>query len=233
MTRGDASEAEMKAAAAARAGKPGGLFLVFEGVEGSGKSTQVERLAARCRAAGRTVVVTREPGGTPLGEEMRRLLLHGDEVPPRSELLLYLAARAALVDGVVKPALERGAVVIADRFELSTLAYQGFGRDLALEDVAALNAFATAGLKPDATVLLDLDPAAGRARRAAAGADRDRIEREPDHFHERVARAYRELSAQDPTVLRIEARGTVDEVEAAVIAVLRSRFPETFPEGSV
>lgn len=207
-----------------------GLFLVFEGVEGSGKSTQVRRLAAWCEAAGVPVLVTREPGGTALGEQIRRVLLEGGDVPPRSELLLYLAARAALVDGVVRPALAEGTVVLADRYELSTLAYQGYGRDLALDEVRSLNTFATAGMRPDATVFLDLDPAQGRARRAAAGWSRDRMEREADAFHDRVATAYRALAAGDEAILRVDARGGEDEVEAAIRDSLRVRFPETFPD---
>lgn len=205
-----------------------GIFVVLEGVEGAGKSTQVRRLEAWCRAAGIPVVVTREPGGTALGEEIRRLVLEGGEVPPRSELLLYLAARAALVDAVVLPALARGDVVIADRYELSTLAYQGSGRDLALAEVRSINRFATSGLVPDLTILLELDPAEGRARREAAAAQPDRIEREAEAFHDRVAAAYAELAAGDGSVVRVDARGDPDAVQGAILEVLRDRFPETF-----
>lgn len=207
----------------------GGLFLVFEGVEGAGKSTQVRRLAAWCEEHGVPVLVTREPGGTAVGEEIRRALLDGGDVPPRSELLLYLAARAALVETVIRPALRDGRVVIADRYELSTLAYQGFGRDLGLEEVRALNAFATRGLAPDLTLLLALDPAEGRARRRSP---RDRLEREAGEFHDRVAAAYATLAEGDPGVVRIDARGTEDAVAEAVRGTLRTRFPETFPDGS-
>ncbi len=136
-----------------------GLFLAFEGVEGSGKTTQVRLLSDHLRARGREVVVAREPGSTPLGERVRETVLAdlGLRVPARSELFLMLAARAAFVEQVVLPALDAGRVVIADRFELSTLAYQGKGRGLPLEEVRGCNRFATGGVAPDATLFLDLD----------------------------------------------------------------------------
>ncbi len=210
-------------------GERRGLFLVFEGVEGAGKSTQVRRLAAWCEANGVPVLVTREPGGTTLGEEIRRLLLDGGDVPARSELLLYLAARAALVETIVRPALKAGRVVVADRFELSTLAYQGFGRDLGLEQVRQINAFATGGLRPDLTLLLELDPARGRARRAGSATGPDRIEREADEFHRRVASAYDQLATRDETVVRIDASHDAHVIEAEIRRVLCERHPETFP----
>src|SRR5690554_2900769 len=132
-----------------------GVFLALEGPEGAGKSTQVRRLEAWLRDRGRDPLVTREPGGTPMGEAVRSILLDSEAVAPRSELLLMLAARAALVDAVIRPALAAGRVVVSDRFHLSTLAYQGYGRGLPLDDVVRLNAFATAGLEPDLTILLD------------------------------------------------------------------------------
>jgi dTMP kinase len=207
----------------------GGLFLVLEGVEGAGKSTQSRRLSAWCESAGVKAVFTREPGGTALGEQIRRLLLEGGDVPPRSELLLLLAARAALVDEVIRPALEAGQVVCADRYELSTLAYQGYGRDLALREVRALNAFATGGLRPDLTIVLDLPPVVGRERKESAAAGVDRIEREADTFHARVAEGYRTLAQNEPAVVCIDASGAADAVEQAILDVLRQRFPETFP----
>jgi dTMP kinase len=202
---------------------------VFEGVEGAGKSTQVRRLADWCEARGVRALVTREPGGTSLGEEIRRALLHGGAVPARSELLLYLAARAALVDAVIQPALGGGTVVIADRYELSTLAYQGFGRDLALSDVKALNAFATGGLRPDLTLLLEVTPEAGRSRNAAR--QPDRIEREAEAFHARVAAAYDHLAAADAAVVRIDGSADTDTVARAIRAALVERYPETFADG--
>ena len=208
----------------------GGLFLVLEGVEGAGKSTQARRLALWCEAAGVNAVFTREPGGTALGEQIRRLLLDGGDVPARSELLLLLAARAALLDEVIRPALAAGRVVIADRYELSTLAYQGYGRDLALREVRALNAFATGGLRPDLTIVLDLPPEVGRERKESAAAGIDRIEREADAFHARVAEGYRTLAQTEPTVVSVDAGGEADRVQRAILDILRERFPETFPD---
>jgi dTMP kinase len=206
-----------------------GLFLAFEGVEGAGKSTQVQLLAEHLRERGREVVVAREPGSTPLGERVRALVLDpGLGVPARSELFLMLAARAAFVDRVVRPALERGEVVIADRFELSTLAYQGAGRGLEVEEVARCNRFATAGLAPHATLLLELDPEEGARRQAAAAKARDRMELEDGGFHRRVADGYLRLAGSVEGVLRVDAAGSVHEVHHRVLRALGSRFPETF-----
>jgi dTMP kinase len=207
-----------------------GLFLAFEGVEGSGKSTQVQVLAERLRARGRQVVVAREPGSTPLGERIRSLVLDQHElgIPARSELFLMLAARAAFVDLVVRPALARGDVVIADRFELSTLAYQGAGRGLPVAEIVRSNSIATAGTMPDATILLELDPDEGARRQLAAAKDRDRLELESSGFHRRVADGYLALADTVANVRRVDARGTVDEVSRRVLEELSSTFPETF-----
>jgi dTMP kinase len=206
---------------------PRGLFLAFEGVEGSGKTTQVRLLAEHLRARGLDVVTAREPGSTPLGERVRETVLMDVSlhVPARSELFLMLAARAAFVDQVVRPAVERGAVVIADRFELSTLAYQGAGRGLELEQVRACNAFATAGLAPHATLLLDLDPEEGARRQRAEGKDPDRLEREDPGFHLRVARGYRELAGRVSGVLSVDAAGDPAQVHGRILAALGERFP--------
>jgi dTMP kinase len=207
-----------------------GLFLAFEGVEGSGKSTQVQLLAEHLRARGRQVVVAREPGSTPLGERIRSLVLDQHElgIPARSELFLMLAARAAFVDLVVGPALERGDIVIADRFELSTLAYQGAGRGLPVADIVRSNSIATAGTMPDATILLELDPDEGARRQQAAAKNRDRLELEGSGFHRRVADGYLALAGSVANVRRIDARGSVDEVSRRVLEELSSAFPETF-----
>lgn len=211
-----------------------GLFLAFEGVEGSGKTTQVARLAGWLRGRGREVVVAREPGSTPLGERVRETVLGvGLEVPARSELFLMLAARAAFVEQVVRPGVEAGKVVIADRFELSTLAYQGAGRGLPLAEVSACNAFATGGTTPAATVLLDVDFEVGAARQRTAGKSADRMEREEAEFHRRVGRAYRDLAAGVAGIVRVDADADPVVVEARVRDALAARFPRTFAGAGV
>jgi dTMP kinase len=167
------------------------MFVTFEGVDGSGKSTQAQLLAERLRSEGREVVLTREPGGTPAGERIREILLHGDELAPWAEASLFAAARAQLVDEVIRPALARGADVVSDRYLDSSLAYQGLARGLGIERVLELNLLATSGLLPDRTFLLVLPPAEAAARR---GRERDRIEREGLAFTEEVDRAYREIA---------------------------------------
>jgi dTMP kinase len=211
-----------------------GLFLAFEGVEGSGKTTQVNRLAARLRASGVDVAVAREPGGTELGERVRAAVLDASlEVPPRSELFLMLAARAAFVEQVVDPGLRRGSVVIADRFELSTLAYQGAGRGLDPDEVAACNRFATGGRVPDATVLLDVDPGIGAERQRRAGKAADRMELEEAAFHRRVAEGYRALAGRVAGIVLVDATGDPDRVEERVLSALAARFPRTFDDAGV
>jgi dTMP kinase len=210
-----------------------GLFLAFEGVEGAGKTTQVRLLAEHLRGQGLPVVVAREPGSTPLGERIRETTLNDAvlAIPARSELFLMLAARAAFVEQVVRPALAGGTVVIADRFELSTLAYQGEGRGLPFEDIRRCNALATGGLAPDATLLLDVDPDEGARRQRAAGKALDRLESEDADFHRRVARAYRSLAVAIPGVIRIDGRGSTSEVHGRVLMALASSFAETLPAG--
>ena len=200
-------------------GDPGRL-IAFEGVEGSGKSTQLELLRRALEGRGVQVVVTREPGGTRAGERVRALLLDpGVELHPRAEALLFAAARAELVEEVIRPALERGAVVLCDRYLDSSLAYQGGARGLGLGPVEEVNRFATGGLLPHLVVLLDLDPAAGLARR---GRDRDRIEAQDLGFHRRVREAFRDLAAADPGRFAVvDAAAPVPEVAARVQAAVR------------
>ncbi|HUE96134.1 MAG TPA: dTMP kinase [Longimicrobiaceae bacterium] len=216
-------------------GPDGGLFLALEGVEGSGKSTQARLLSERLHAAGFQVVHAREPGSTRLGEQVRALVLDGAEldIPPRSELFLMLAARAAFVEQVVLPALAAGRVVIADRFELSTLAYQGAGRGLPIDVVIAVNRFATGGLAPDLTLLLDLPVDEGVRRQLAAAKRPDRLESEAREFHQRVARGYLDLADEVQQLARVDASGSIEEVHERILQVLRAHFPETFAGSGV
>ena len=180
-----------------------GLFVTLEGGEGAGKSVQVSALARCLESSGRTVRRTREPGGTALGERLRDIALglasDGESLglDPLSETLLFIAARAELVEAVIAPALSRGEIVVCDRFADSTLAYQGFGRGIALDTIERLNEIATGGLRPDLTILLDLPAADGLARAGKDGGS-DRFERETLDFHERVRAGYRTLAEREP-----------------------------------
>lgn len=205
-----------------------GAFIAFEGPEGAGKSTQVRLLEGWLRERGHEPVLTREPGGTEVAEDVRRILLDSESLSPRTELLLMLASRATLVEAVIRPALEAGRVVVTDRFHLSTLAYQGHGRGLPLADVEVMNRFATGGLEPDLTVLLDVDAAVGASRKATAGQGPDRIERAGDAFHRKVAEAYRLLAHDDDRIERVNASGSPEAVHEAVVGLVKARFPETF-----
>ena len=196
-----------------------GRFITFEGGEGCGKSTQVKRLKEALEREGLEVLVTREPGGTWLGEQIRSLLKDQDTDAPcaRAELLLFLASRAQQVRNVMRPALERGAWVVSDRFSDSTMAYQGYGRGLPLDVLRVANDFACEGLKPDLTVLLDVDTETSRARlrtrEAATNTTADRIEQAGDAFHARLRQGFLEMAAQEPNrIVTIEASGTPDEV---------------------
>jgi dTMP kinase len=195
-----------------------GVFVVFEGGEGAGKSTQVTRLASELHAEDRDVVVTREPGATDVGRRIRGLVLDKSESPsPRAEALLYAADRAHHVATVVRPALARGAVVISDRYVDSSLAYQGAGRTLPVAEVSWLSSWATGGLKPDLVVLLDVDPTVGLSRVDSRGEAADRLESESKAFHERVRYAFLDLAAADPRrYLVLDASRPADEISAAV-----------------
>jgi dTMP kinase len=170
------------------------VFVTFEGLDGSGKSTQAELLAEALRGDGRDVVLTREPGGTELGEQIRALLLHSAQVAPWAEATLFAAARAELVETVVRPALEAGRDVVCDRYIDSSLAYQGIARDLGVARILELNLHATGGLLPDRTILVRVDPALARSRTDPS----DRIEREGDEFARAVDEAYRGLAEMFP-----------------------------------
>jgi dTMP kinase len=197
------------------------MFVTFEGLDGSGKSTQAELLRARLEADGVDIVSTREPGGTELGERLRDLVLHGGHVGPWAEALIYVAARAQLVDEVIRPALDRGAYVICDRYLDSSVAYQGVARGLGLDRMFDLNLAAIGGLVPDRTYLLELDPGqvASRIRR-----HHDRLEREGDDFRERAAAGYRELAQRFPErIVVLDATRPVDELAEEVYGSLRVR----------
>jgi len=190
------------------------MFIVVEGPEGSGKTTLVQWLAGRMQHEGRAVVPVREPGGTPLAEAARTLVLSsGSDLTPASELFLMLAARADLVERVIRPALAAGKIILADRYGLSTLAYQVAGRGLPAREVAAAHRVATAGLEPDLTIVLDVPVMVGRSRQQQAGKSQDRFEQESDQFHERVRAAYRE--AAGPGVVHLDATQALMTVQEA------------------
>jgi dTMP kinase len=210
-----------------------GVFVTFEGPEGSGKSTHAAGLAARLRGLGLDVVCTREPGGTRTGEMIRDILQHGisgEALAPETEVLLFSASRAQLVRNVIVPALTRGAWVISDRFADSTTVYQGMGRGFGMDRMLALNAFALGGLTPDVTLLLDVDVGAGldrmRLRNAARGVDGDRFEREEREFHERVRAGYLVLAQRFPERIRtIDATREPAVVAAAIWSAVAPRVP--------
>ena len=171
------------------------MFVTFEGIDGSGKTTQARLLAERLEREGVDVVLTREPGGTPLGEAVRDLVLHGEHVAPWAEVALYAAARAQHVDLVIRPALARGATVVCDRYVDSSAAYQGGARHLGVETVLQLNLTVVGGLMPDRTVLVEISPETAAARVGGTG---DRIERDGIALWARATEAYRDLAARDP-----------------------------------
>ena len=200
-----------------------GRFITFEGGEGCGKSTQIRLLAERLRAAGKEVLLTREPGGTALAEKIRSLVREESDDPPnsRAETLLFIASRAQVVESVIRPALASGTWVLCDRFADSTFAYQGYGRGLDLEELKRINSFATGGLEPDRTILLNVSPEVSakrmRAREAATNTDADRMEKAGDSFHSRLRQGFLELAAAEPDRFAvIQADGCVEEVEEAV-----------------
>jgi len=209
-----------------------GLFITFEGVEGCGKTTQTELVAEWCREHGRDCVETREPGGTPLGEHVRNVVLDAElAVEPLAELFLYLGARAQHVRTVIRPAIDSGQWVMCDRFADSTVAYQGYGRGLGARFVRDLNLIATGGLVPDMTFVFDTDVQAGleRARSVSRQASRpagDRIESDSIEFHREVQRGFREIAADEPGRVKIVGPGTIQNVFTTVVNRLEEYLKE-------
>jgi dTMP kinase len=213
-----------------------GRLIVFEGIEGAGKTTQIRILAERLAAAGITARGVREPGGTPVGDDIREVLLHPEnEISPSTEALLFMASRAELVSRELNPALDEGVIILVDRFFLSTYAYQVAGRGLPEPEIRAANRLATAGLVPDLTLLLDV-PASQGVGRPDAGAPRDRIEKADDEFHQRVNSAFRQFT--DPAwqhshpecgpITLIDATGDETTVHQRILTVLAAAFAQPF-----
>ena len=205
-------------------------FITFEGSEGCGKSTQVQRLAARLKRAGVLYLVTREPGGTPIGETIRELLQfapHGGGMTPQTELLLFEASRSQLVRETIKPALESGLCVVADRFFDSTTVYQGVARKLDQQIVERLNAFAVGDFVPDITFVLDVDAETARSRLKRTVRRPDRMEQESTEFYDRVRTGYRELAIRDPhRIILIDGTRPADEVENEIWEMISNRLPQ-------
>ncbi len=192
-----------------------GYFIVFEGGEGAGKSTQEALLAQELTSEGKTVVRTREPGGTPAGEAIRNVLLSNEYagLSDRAEALLFAAARGEHVKQVIRPALEAGAIVICDRYLDSSVAYQGYGRELGADRVRDLSVWATEGLLPDLTILLDVDPSVGLSRVESP----DRLESEPIEYHQRVRAAFLDIASREPDrYLVVDASGSVEEIATTI-----------------
>ncbi|MCS6837113.1 MAG: dTMP kinase [Anaerolineae bacterium] len=208
------------------------MFITLEGIDGSGKSTQARALAQALQAQGRHVVLTREPGGTEIGDAIRHLLLDhpgGQAMSVRAELLLFCASRAQLVDELIRPSLQRGGVVLCDRYTDSSLAYQGYGRGVDLEQLRRLLDFATDGLTPDLTLYYDLDPQLGLERRRRArlltADDWNRLDAQELAFHQRVHAGYEALIAQQPARwARLDASQPVEAVLAASLAIIQERL---------
>ena len=220
----------MAAGGRAVGGTGRGCFIVLEGPEGAGKSLQIGRLAARLEARGVACVTTREPGGTAAAEAIRDVILDRPELrlDGVAELLLFSAARRMHVEEIIRPALERGDVVLCDRFELSTRVYQGCARGVSAGAIERVTAAATGGLRPNLYVVLDVPVTMGLARGEAHGRDPDRIERETQGFMERVREGYRHLAASDGRIEIVNGAGAPDEVEREILSLLADRFPQRF-----
>lgn len=205
-----------------------GMFITVEGPDGSGKTTQLQLLVRSLTKKGYEVVVTREPGGTKVGNSIREILLspEHDEMTPRVEMMLYAASRAQNVDQVIRPALNRGAIVVCDRFVDASIAYQGYGLQYDLTQVLSLNEWATAGIKPDLTFLFDLTPDQASRRMKDRG-QLDRIESRDESFHQRVYDGFQKLLEQHPErMVRIDANATIEMIQDEVLDITLERLNE-------
>ncbi len=205
-----------------------GIFIVFEGVEGSGKSTQLKLLAHYLKQKGQPVVTTREPGGTALGEELRKILLHRQDlqIHPLAEVLLFAAARTQHVAEVIKPSLDKGAIVLCDRFTPSTWCYQGYAGNCNCDLIEEINSKATLGINPDLVFIFDLEPEEGFRRK---GTREDRFENKDLKFHRRLREAFRLWAKNHPSVaVVLDAANPPEELHQRIVAVLQQRFPNRF-----
>lgn len=203
-----------------------GLFITFEGPDGCGKSTQIAPLADYLRSKGRTVYTTREPGGTEISDQVRQIIMamKNTSMHPRTELLLFLSARAQLVEEVIRPRLAAGEIVISDRYADSTLAYQGYGHGVDRDVIRSLLAFATGGLKPDLTLLLDVDAETGLRRRQTGGGEWNRLDAYQLEFHRRVRDGYHELASLEPERwVTVDAAQTPEMVQLAIRGIVDTR----------
>ncbi|WP_019501012.1 dTMP kinase [Pseudanabaena sp. PCC 6802] len=199
-----------------------GLFVTFEGGEGGGKTTQLKLTEAWLRSLDYPVTTTREPGGTELGQKIRALLLQGGEVSNRAELLLLMADRAHHVETCIQPHLDRGFIVLCDRYYDSTIAYQGYGRGMDLDAIARINGIATNGLQPDVTLWLDLEVSVGLARAKQVSGNPDRMERLDLEFHQRVVRGFRELAMREgDRIVRVDGSQSSEAVQAEIQTILK------------
>ncbi len=214
-----------------------GFFITLEGIEGSGKSTQMALLKGYLEAKGSDVITLREPGGTPLGELVRSILLNNAEgrtIEPRAELYLYEASRAELVEEVIRPALKKGRIVICDRYVDSTVAYQGYARGLDVKEVIAINKSAVAGVMPDITLILDMDPGAGlkrafsriETRKKQGSETEDRFEKEGLDFHSRVREGYLKIAEAEPDRVRVVAgSGEIPSIHKEICDIIDEMIP--------
>jgi dTMP kinase len=199
------------------------MFITLEGPDGSGKTTQIQLLFESLKKNGYDVLLTREPGGTRIGDLVRSVLHDPEnaEMDPATEILLYSASRAQLVAQVIRPALEAGTIVLCDRYADSTMAYQGYGRQLDLEALRQITAFATGNLKPDLTLLLDVNVESGLNRRKTGGDEWNRMDQQTLEFHQRTREGYRKLAAAEPERwVRVDASGPVDQVAAKIWSIV-------------